>query len=628
MQRRITLKNHVQEIELTTRRSIAALFIMLILITFLIIRLGFLQLAKHDLYRTLSTKNWLDLVPIEPTRGLIYDRNGVLLAENTAVFSLDIIPKQIVSLPHTLAEIAKIIPLSDTEIAQFQKELKQHRRFEEIPLKLKLSEVEAARFYENQYRFPEALVKARLIRHYPYGGMLSHVLGYVGRINTDELDAIDPTNYSATNYIGKLGIEKFYENALHGTVGYAEAENDARGQPVRIIKEIRPIPGKNLHLTIDAKLQAVAEQALAGQRGAIVAIQPATGQVLALVSEPTYDPNLFVTGISNQDFQQLLQSPDHPLNNRAIRGLYPPGSTIKPFIALYALDSGIANLNYTISDPGWYHLPNSSHRFYDHKRHGHGMVNLARAITVSCDTYFFDLGHRMGIERIDYILKQFGFGQPTGLDVGEELGGIVPTPTWKKQAKGSSWYEGDTINSSIGQGFIQMTALQLATGTATIANRGLPVQPHLVLDEQIPGKTTVSVHPPKLPPIILKNPMVWDNIIAAMQSVVMSSEGTGYRFGKDAPYTVAAKTGTAQVFSIKRRDRNELPEPQENLPEHLRDHSLFIAFAPIDHPQIALAVIVENSNMASVIARKVIDYYLLGLNNLPKTEEGITHDLQ
>jgi len=630
MRRRITLKNHVQEIELTTRRSIAAFFIMLILISLLMIRLGFLQLTKHDLYKTLSTRNWLDLVPIEPTRGLIYDRNGILLAENMAVFSLDIIPKKINSLPHTLAELAKIIPLSDTEIAQFQKELKQHRRFDEIPLKLTLSEVETARFYENQYRFPESLIKARLIRHYPYGGMLSHVLGYVGRINTEELDYIDSANYSATNYIGKLGIEKYYENILHGTVGYEEAENDASGQPVRVLKHIKPIPGKNLYLTIDAKLQAVAEQALAGQRGAIVAIQPATGQILALVSEPTYDPNLFVTGISNQDFQQLQQSPDRPLYNRALRGLYPPGSTIKPFIALEALDSGVTTLNYTINDPGWYRLPNSSHRYYDHKRHGHGIVNLNRAIVCSCDTYFFDLGHRMGIQRIDTILKAFGFGEMTGIDVGEELGGIVATPQWKKQYRDASWYEGDTINSSIGQGYMQMTALQLAVGAATIANRGIRIKPHLILQEQTPGKPITPIAPTFLPPVVLKNQSVWDSVINAMQGVILSNQGTGYRFGRNAPYTVAAKTGTAQVFSIKKRDRNELPEPQENLPEHLRDHSLFIAFAPIDHPQIALAVIVENSSFASIIARKVMDYYLLNSHpTASKTpEEGLAHGIQ
>lgn len=616
--RRITIKNHLEEIQLTTRRGIASLVIMLILIFLLIIRLSFLQLTKHDLYKTLSTKNWLDLVAFEPTRGLIYDRNGILLAENVPVFSLDVIPNQLKNLPETLAAISKLIPLSDTEIAQFQKQLKQHRRFDEIPLKLRLSEIEVARFYENQYRFPEVLIRARLIRHYPYGGMLTPVLGYVGRINMDELQDIDATNYSVTNYIGKLGIEKYYEDELHGNVGYAEAENDVSGQLVRIIKQIKPHPGKNLYLTIDYHLQAIAEQALAGNRGAIVAIQPATGQILAMVSEPTYDPNLFVLGISNKDYQSLQQSSDRPLYNRVSRALYPPGSTIKPFIALEGLDSGVTTLNYSILDPGWYQLPNSSHRFHDHKRGGHGRVNLTLAIENSCDTYFFDLGHKMGIQRIDTILNHFGFGELTGIDIGEEIPGVVPSPIWKRRSKDLPWYEGDTINSVIGQGYMQMTPLQLAAGVATIANRGKRFTPHLLLYEQEPGKPAEQQYPIQLDSVQLNNENNWNSVISAMQGVI--TQGTGYRFGKNTSYTVAAKTGTAQVFSIKRRDRNELPESQANLPEHLRDHSLFIAFAPVDNPQIAIAVVVENSNLASTIARKVMDGYLLK----PETKPALT----
>ncbi len=634
MRRRIAIKNHVQEIQLTTQRCIVAIVIMLILIALLIIRLAYLQISQHDVYTTLSKKNWLDIVPLEPTRGLIYDRNGVLLAENVPVFSLDVLPYKIKNMPQLLAEISKIIPLSDTEIAQFLRELKQHRRFDEIPLKLRLTDNEVARFYENQYRFPGALIKARLMRHYPLGSSFSHVLGYVGRINLDELSDIDAGNYSASNYIGKLAIEKFYEDELHGTVGYEQAENDASGQPVRVLNRIKPIPGKNLYLTIDSNLQTAAEQALGGHRGAIIAIQPSTGQILALVSEPTYDPNIFVDGISTEDYDTLQKSPGKPLYNRALRGLYPLASNIKPFIALEGLESGVANPNFSISDPGWYQLPNGSHKYYDWKRHGHGRVNLSLAIMRSCDTYFFDLGHKLGIKRIDDILYKFGFGQSTGIDVGEELPGIIASPSWKRRVKGESWYEGDTINSAIGQGYMQTTPLQLANGVAAIANRGKRYVPHLLLSEQQPGKKIEVQKSIALEPVMLEN-NTWNFVINAMQNVVSNPLGTAYRFGTNLPYTIAAKTGTAQVYSIKKRNKNEEAEAQENLPENLRDHGLFIAFAPVDKPQIAIAVLVENNKSLAVnVARRFLDYYFLGqqVNNpnpapAAPAPEGTTHDV-
>jgi penicillin-binding protein 2 len=443
------------------------------------------------------------------------------------------------------------------------------------------------------------------------GGTVSHILGYVGRINTEDLEDIDSTNYRATNYIGKLGIEKFYEDELHGTVGYEQAENDASGQPVRVLNHIKPIPGKNLYLTIDVNLQIAAEEALAGNRGAIVAIQPQTGQILALVSEPTYDPNLFVAGISNQEFQALQQSQDKPLYNRALRGLYPMASAIKPFFALSALDNGVTDNRYFISDPGWYQLPNNSHRFHDWKRHGHGRVNLSQAIISSCDTYFFDLAHKMGIKRMDDILHQFGFGQLSGIDIGEELPGTVASPAWKRKTKDLPWYEGDTIISGIGQGSMTATPIQLAHGVATIATRGVRFVPHLLLKEQT-GKQVEPQALITLDPVTLQHEESWNTIIQAMQDVITSPSGTGYRFGKNMSYTVAGKTGTGQVFSIKKRDKNENAVPQMDLPEHLRDNSTFIGFAPVDKPQIAVAVIVENSVLAGNIARKVLDYYLLG----------------
>lgn len=617
MYKRIPIKNHLQEIQLVNNRALTALFIMIVLISLLITRLGYLQLDKHELYTTLSKKNSLDLVPAEPTRGLIYDRNGVLLAENIPVFSLDLIPDKIDNMPHTLSQIAKIIPLTDTEIAQFQKQLRQHRRFDEIPLKLRLSDEEVAKISESQYRFPGVLVKARLMRHYPQNGSFVHVLGYVGRINTQELDEIDTTNYSASNYMGKLGIEKYYEEELHGTVGYNQVENDASGEPVRVLNQIKPVPGENIYLTIDSKLQFAVEQALDGHRGAVVAIQPSTGQVLAMVSIPNYDPNLFVTGVSQQDFKALQQAPDRPLYNRALRGLYPFASTIKPFVALQGLNTGVTDQHRTIFDPGWYQLKNSEHVFHDWKHRGHGTVNLTKAIMSSCDTYFYDLAFRLGILRIDDILNQFGFGQLSGIDLDEELPGNVPTPAWKRQVKGAQWYQGDTINSGIGQGFMQVTPLQLAVGVATIANHGQHFTPYLLLGEQQNGKRYVPQLPTPQNRIKLVDENYWNIVINAMQLAISAPEGTGHRFGKNFPYTVAAKTGTAQVYGKKHRPNETDLENQDYLPENLRDHSLIIAFAPVDNPKIALAVIAENSVLASSIARKILDYYLAGIPVIP-----------
>jgi len=616
MRKRIPIKNHLQEIRLVTQRSITILIVMLILLLILIFRLAYLQLAKNDVYTTLSQKNWLDLVPLEPPRGLIYDRNGVLLVENTPSFSLDIIPYQVDNIPKLLADLAKMIALSDTDIAQFQKQLKQHRRFDEIPLKFHLSEAEVAIIYENQFRFPGAVIKARPLRHYLFGPSMSHVLGYVGRINIDELKTIDLTNYSASNYIGKLGIEKYYEEELHGTVGYQQAENDASGEAVRILKQIKPIPGKNLYLTLDSRLQTVAEQALAGHRGAIVAIQPSTGQILALVSEPGFDPDLFVAGISTKDFQSLQQATDRPLFNRAIRGLYPLASTIKPFIALEGLDTNTTDPNASIVDPGWFQLPNSEHVFHDWRHHGHGVVNLYKAIIGSCDTYFYNLAMKLGIQRIDLILDQFGFGKITGIDLEDELSGIIASPEWKRRVKKATWYPGDTVISGIGQGYMQTTPLQLASAVAAIANRGVRFEPYLLLAAQEPGNMSETQAPTPLPPVILHNNNTWDTVIHAMQGVMSDSGGTGFaHFGPKPNYTVAGKTGTAQVFSKKAADEDE-PDNQMKLPEQLRDHSLLIVFAPVDKPQIALAIIVENSKAAVGAARKILDYYLITEGNL------------
>jgi len=585
-----------------------AIFVITLFIGLLIARLAYLQIYKNTLYTTLSTKNAIDLIPIEPTRGLIYDRNGVLLAENIPVFSLDIIPLQVPNLGKTLAALGKVVDLNDNDISQFKKQLKQRRRFDEIPLKLRLTETEVARFTENQYQFPGVVIKARLMRHYPFGESFSHVLGYVGRINTDELGEIDQINYSASHYIGKLGIEKFYEEELHGNVGYEEVENDASGKPIRILKKISGTPGKNITLTIDSKLQLAAEKAMLGYRGAIVAIQPQTGQVLAMVSEPAYDPNLFVLGITQKDYQELQQSPEKPLYDRALRGLYPLASTIKPYLALEGLESGLTTPDYTIFDTGTFKLPNSSRVWHDWVRRGHGKVNLSRAITSSCDVYFYQLSTKMGIKLMDDILTQFGYGYLTGIDLDGELPGVVASPAWKLKTKGTHWFPGDTTNSSIGQGDMQATPLQLASAVSTMATRGQRYVPFLLLGEQLPGKTYLAHQPTTIDPIILSEKKYWDLVINAMQNVVDSPQGTAYgQFGRGYTYTIAGKTGTGALS--KRRIPDE-EDKQESMPEKLRDHHLFVAFAPIDDPKIAIAIITENSNNAISIARAILDYYL------------------
>lgn len=608
MPRRVAIKNHYKEIQLIAQRSMLALVFISLIITLLIGRLIYLQMFKHTVYSTLSTQNWLDLVPIEPTRGLIYDRNGVMLANNIPVFSLDIIPYKTTGLNNTLAELGKIITLTDNDVAEFHKQLRQHRRYDEIPIKFRLTDDEVARFTENQYRFPGVFIKARLMRYYPYGSTFSHVLGYVGRINTQELKEIDPINYSASNYIGKMGIERFYEDDLHGNVGYEQVESDASGKSVRTLKEIKGTPGRNVYLTIDSGLQFVAEKAMTGARGAIVAIEPSTGQVLALISNPGYDPNLFVSGISSKDFHALQDSPDRPLFNRAIRGLYPPASTVKPFYALEGLESNMTSPDDEIFDPGWFMLPNYSRPYRDWRPRGHGNVNLSRAIMSSCDTYFYQLANRMGIHRLDHILEQFGFGSVTGIDLDDELNGVVSSPEWKKRVKGMHWYEGDTIISGIGQGYMQTTPLQLASAISTMANRGQRYMPYLMLGEQTPGKGYTPQQPIPLDPIALQDKEDWEFVIKAMQDVVDNPQGTAYRFGRKHSYTIAAKTGTAQVIS-KRATGNEV-DNQNNLPERVRDHHWFIAFAPVDHPRIAVAIITENSSSAIEAARAMLDYYI------------------
>ncbi|WP_058535313.1 penicillin-binding protein 2 [Legionella saoudiensis] len=579
----------------------------IILSLILVLRLAYLQISEFRKYQTLSLKNQMSITPIAPPRGVILDRNGVLLAENIPVYVLEIIPEHVKDINKTIKQLRKLLPsITEDDEISFNRARKQNRSFMPIPIKLKLTQEEVALFAINQYHFPGVSIKARLMRHYPLGEITAHVLGYVGRINLQELKTVDPTNYRATNFIGKAGIEKYYEDILHGTVGYQMVETDVSGRTLRVIDKMNPHSGAKLYLSIDIRLQKAAYEALQGKRGAAVVINSKNGEVLAMVSSPSFDPNIFVSGVSSKDYKALSNTLQRPLFNRAVRGVYPPASTIKPFVGLAGLDKGFITTSSTIYDPGKYKLPNSSHIYRDWKKGGHGMINFKRSITVSCDTFYYQLGNKMGISNIEDMLVKFGLGHLSHIDLYEEASGIVPSLRWKKQTKGVTWYPGDTLITSIGQGFMLATPLQIANATASLSQRGQRFRPHL-LTKTVNSDTGKAKHYKLIEeyPIYLKDEANWDIVKEAMHSVLTSNEGTGYRFGRNPPYPVAGKTGTAQVFSGRQYEKAKY----EDIPEALRDNSLFIAFTPVDKPEIAIAVVVENDFTASVVARKILDTY-------------------
>ncbi len=602
----LTLKDYLYELKLFQSRVIVVSLLIILCCIGLAVRLIFLQIYQHKLYTTLSEHNQITLLPLPPKRGLIFDRNGVLLAKNIPVFSLEVIPEYTHNLRSTITQLKKLVTLDEDDISEFYKLLKQTKHFQSIPIKIQLTPEEVAKFAVNQYQFPGVMIKARLIRDYPLGAALSQVVGYVGRINAQEYSQIDQSNYSIDGYIGKVGIEKYYEAQLHGKAGYEKVEIDASGRIIRVLQKQPAIAGDNLYLTIDSELEQVAEKALGDNAGAVVAIQPNTGEILALVSNPSYDPNQFVAGLSNKTFLALQDAPDRPLYNRALRGQYPIASTIKPFLGLAGLNNGVITPEYTIRDPGYFILNGTNHVYHDWLHRGHGYVNLTKAITESCDTYFYNLANLLGINAIDEVLHEFGFGSTTGIDMNEELPGLVASPAWKKQRMQQHWYSGDTVNASIGQGYMLTTPLQLANATAALATRGQHFQPHLLYKLALPNQDTVTISSIELTPIVFQ-PATWQVVLSAMHDVIYAGDGTGYRFGRNAPYDAAGKTGTAQVYSLKQDQHSN----DQTTPKSLRDHSLFIAFAPFNNPQIALAVVVEHSKEAASVARKVLDYYLL-----------------
>jgi penicillin-binding protein 2 len=597
MKQHLTLKNlHGEKQQFYYRLLLVGLLIILF-IALLIARLIYLQIDKNKLYTALSQKNQLSVLPIPPTRGLIYDRNGVVLAENIPTFNLEIIPEKISHLEATIDALQPLIEISEDDKQRFYRQLEQRRRFDKVPLRMKLSEEEVARFYVNQHRFSGVMINTQLIRHYPQGENNVDVLGYVGRINRYDYDYLNNPNYLATPYVGKIGIEKHYEKVLHGTVGYQQVEADANGRVIRTLKQKLAVPGKNLYLTIDSRLQTAARNALQSYRGAIVAIDPNNGDILALASNPSYDPNLFVQGMSQKTFDQLQYDKQQPLFNRALRGQYALASTIKPFLALMALEQGITTPQKKLHDRGAFKLKNDQHLYRDWKRGGHGWINLSQAITVSCNTYFYDLAVKLGIDNINTILRNFAFGQTTGIDVDEELPGLIPTPEWKYAYHGRHWYTGDTILSGIGQGYILTTPLQLSVATMGLANRGQLYKPHLLKQTEDANGTLHDINIASLPPIQIASAH-WNIVINAMQNVIESPQGTGFRFGH-TPYSVAAKTGTAQLENSGDKTSSE----------RITDNSIFIAFAPVEKPRIAIAVVIENNSAAPTIARALFDSF-------------------
>lgn len=608
----ISIKDYLFESRLFFGRAAIAAIIVIIALLGIIIRMVHLQITSHEHYRTLSQDNRVKTEPLPPTRGLIYDRNGELLAQNLPAFSLEVIPEKVENLETTLTEIGKIIPISDDDRQRFMRLKRQRRRFDSIPIRVRLTDKEVAIFAVNQHRFPGVDIQAILLRDYPQGGTTAHVIGYVGRISKSETETIDLSEYSGTRYIGKSGIEKSYETELHGKVGVQQVEVNAKGRVLRVLESQPSVPGHNLRLFLDMSLQKKALAGLEGHNGAVVVIDPRTGGILALASKPGFDANLFVDGISSTKYSELRDSLDKPLFNRALRGQYPPGSTIKPFIGLAGLELDVVKFALELPCFGFYRLPGSEHKFRDWKKWGHGSVSMEKAIVESCDVYFYDLARTLGIDRIEPFLGLFGFGKPTGVDITGELGGLLPSRAWKRQSRNQPWYPGETLILGIGQGYLLSTPLQLASATATLAMRGKRVVPRMVEAIQPPGEggTFISTEP-MISQLTIEQPQHWDDVIEAMAQVIEGTHGTAKRIYTDN-YRIAGKTGTAQVFSIKQEEEYD----EETVEKRMRDHALFVAFAPIEDPQIAIAVVVENgghgSSVAAPIAKRIMDHYLLG----------------
>ncbi len=579
--------------------------IALILVGILITRLFQLQTVQHEYFVTRSDENRMRVLPIPSVRGLIHDRNGVVLAENLPAYRLELVPEQVPDLAASLDSLAALVPISEQERERFLARAASSPRFDRIPLKLNLNQEDVARIEVNRQRLPGVHVRASLTRNYPLGSLTAHLIGYVGGITTRDLERVDAELYRGASYIGKTGIEYQYEELLHGAPGRQLVEANAVGRRLRELEYTRPTPGKTLYLTIDARLQKVAAEAFEGRNGAAVAIGIPDGDILAMVSVPSFEPSQFIDGISHRNYRALIENPDRPLFHRAIQGQYPPGSTVKPLMALAGLHHEVYRAQTRVHCPGFYQLPENSRKHRDWKRRGHGSMNLHEAIAQSCDVYFYDLAHQLEIDRIHDFLEQFGLGRPTGIDLPNENGGLLPSRAWKKRARGESWFPGETLNIGIGQGFMLTTPLQLALATARIASRGGGARPHLLHSVETVGSgRREKLSSPPLPAISGSSDRDWQAIHEALVAVLHGATGTAKQVGADAPYRFAGKTGTAQVAGLSQED-DKAPQLQD-VPKHLRDHSLFVAYAPADAPRIAVAAIAEHSGSGSAVAAPIV----------------------
>jgi len=618
------IKDIHSERRLFLARVILAAVISIILLGVVVARLVQLQIVDHELFAEKSQGNRVRIEPVPPIRGLVFDRKGRVIAENLPAYQLELIPEQVHDIDDTLNRLAAINLIDFEDIPRFKELSRSGPRFKPVTLKFRLTEEEIANFAIQRPRFPGIDFQPRLVRHYPSGPEVAHAVGYVGALSTEDLKRLDPAAYAGTSHTGKTGVESSFESDLHGDAGYRHLITNARGRQVPSdtseLLESLPVdqssaPGSNIYLSIDLDLQRLASKAMDGRRGALVALDPWTGEILALVSTPSFDPDLFAVGMTTSQYRELQDNPDRPLFNRALRGSYPPGSTIKPMLALAALETGATNMTRKSLCRGFYTLPNNPHRYRDWKPEGHGPVDLHDAIEQSCDVYFYEISGEVGIDAMHDYLSRFGLGTPTGVDVLGESSGLVPSREWKRRAfsdrDNQRWYHGETVIASIGQGYMLATPLQLASATATLATRGKRYKPHMVaaIEDGLTGERRI-IQPERMPDVEISNDIYWDFVLGAMHDVMQGTRGTARAVGTGAAYEMAGKSGTAQVVSIAQDSEYD----DEELEERQRDHALFISFAPFDEPRIAVALIVENgesgSGVAAPIAKSIMDAYL------------------
>jgi penicillin-binding protein 2 len=599
-------------------RIVVAVVFILLALGLVIARLYWLQVTNHEIYTTLSTENRIRLLPLPPTRGEIVDRNGVLLAQNIPSIDLFIYPDKVKNIGETIEQLAQVIAISDDDKKRFYKRKKRQRRFERIAIRTGLNQQEMAKFAVERHLFQGVDMGITLRRYYPYGELTAHVVGYIGRINEQELERIDQTAYSGTSHIGKTGLERYYEEQLHGEVGVQKVEMDATSHIMRVINTRPPVNGKDIKLHFDIELQRIAMDGLGEHSGAVVAIDVKSGGILVLASKPGFDANLFVDGISYKNYGALQKNPETPLYNRTIHGSYPAGSTIKPFLALAGLELGTVTANQSIYCPGHYRIKGSGRKFRDWKKSGHGTTNLYKAIEQSCDVYFYNLAYSMGIDNMHDYLTQFHFGRPTGIDMPNETGAVLPSTAWKKKRYNRVWVQGDTVNAGIGQGYFLVSPLQLAYATAVLAGDGKLIPPRLASHI---NDISTALFDNEIPGIEKNTPHHWQQVIRGMSQVVEAPRGTAKRI-RSKEYRIAGKTGTAQVVSMKQNETYNA----KKLAKDKHDHALFVAFAPTDDPQIAISVIVEHGghggSTAAPIARRIMDAYLLEDNS--ETEQKVS----